>query len=632
MTIPRICSTLLVASPLVMMPFLLNIRWDAMMTPNEEPKWGLLLLLGLILSLAGSCLAYCNKPVPPGPTRSAIPLGLSVPGLGFLLFFLGLAFGLIYTVNPGEGINRLTFWYASSVTLMAVAWGVRNHSGYLRFLQIALIIAALILCSYFWVGFFVDFRNPEFNKFIHFSRIGHFNFTADVLVMLIPLLTWTVLSPLKLILRLAAGFSLASMLFMLMISGSLRGMGGLLVGGLVAGGLAATRLFDRTRFFSARPGRKPLLLVMLTLLLLGAGVKWVYQEMPKEYRDQIFMRGVWWNAPQEQDFNKAKSLPPLAPLWITITPYLGSRTPMWASTAGMIAEHPWLGFGTGSYLNEYPAFNKRYDLFGDYETSGIKIKTNPHNVLLQIASENGLPMALLFAGLYVWLAIQVMRQAWHHPDAFWLCGVWAIWAAGLDAQVNHVFFNPASLFIAAIALGVMYGKLPASKIIIPVPRHQGGFRLFLPALVSLIAIGLTIHTMRWVVSEYYVSQAIRLESKNPAASVRHIRATWETALAWSGTNQNAIFGLATFLNDMGESALAETKLREFLILSPHHVVGLQFLAIIQAKSGRLSEAAEILQHAVQLEPDADALTETLKEVRRAIEQKAATNPAQGGRP
>jgi cytochrome c-type biogenesis protein CcmH/NrfG len=114
--------------------------------------------------------------------------------------------------------------------------------------------------------------------------------------------------------------------------------------------------------------------------------------------------------------------------------------------------------------------------------------------------------------------------------------------------------------------------------------------------------------------------------------VRHIHATWETALAWSGTNQNAIFGLATFLNDMGESALAETKLREFLILSPHHVVGLQFLAIIQAKSGRLSEAAEILQHAVQLEPDADALTETLKEVRRAIEKKAATNPAQGGRP
>jgi len=432
-------------------------------------------------------------------------------------------------------------------------------------------------------------------------------------------------------LRLVAGFSLTSMLFMMVTSGSFGGMGGLLIGGLAAAGLAAIRLFDRPRFMSARPGRKPLILGLLTLLLLSAGMKWVYQEMPKDYRDQIFMRGVWWNAPTEEEFNQAKSRPPLASLWIAITPYLGSRTPMWASTAGMVAERPWLGFGTGSYLNEYPAFNRRYDLFGDYETSGIKIKTNPHNVLLQIASENGLPMALLFAGLYVWLTIQIMRQAWHTPDAFWLCGVWAIWAAGLDAQVNHVFFNPASLFVAAIAFGVLYGKLPVSNHVISFPGHRSGFQLFLPALVSLIAIGLTTHGLRWIVSEYYVSQAIRLESSKPAASTRHVRATWETALAWSDKNQNAIFGLATFLNDLGERSIAEAKIREFLTLSPHHVVGMQFLAILQAQSGRLSEAEETLQHALRLEPDADALTASLKEVRRAIEKNRPPPPEQGGR-
>ena len=302
---------------------------------------------------------------------------------------------------------------------------------------------------------------------------------------------------------------------------------------------------------------------------------------------------------------------------------------MWASTTGMVAERTWLGFGTGSYLNEYPAFNRRYDLFGDYETSGIKIKTNPHNVLLQIASENGLPMALLFAGLYVWLTIQIMREAWHTPNAFWLCGVWAIWAAGLDSQVNHVFFNPASLFISAITFGVLYGKLPVPKFFISFPRHRSRFKLVLPVLVSMVTIGLTIHTLRWIISEYYVSEAIRLESSKHAASARHIRATWETALAWSDKNQNAIFGFATFLSDLGERSLAEEKLHEFLTLSPHHAVGLQFLAILQAQSGRLSQAEDSLRHALKLEPDADALKESLSEVRKAIEKNRQPPHEQG---
>ena len=132
---------------------------------------------------------------------------------------------------------------------------------------------------------------------------------------------------------------------------------------------------------------------------------------------------------------------------------------MWASTTGMIADHPLKGLGTGSFLFEYPAYSKRYDLFADFETLGMKVKTNPHNVLLQIGADNGLPMMLLFLGLYLWLLLKVLMEAIREPSAFWLCGTWALTAAGLDALVNHVFFNPASLFLADMTIGLYYGRL-----------------------------------------------------------------------------------------------------------------------------------------------------------------------------
>lgn len=613
---------ILLWAPLVAMPLMLNLRWNAMIAPNEEPKWFILVSLGLLLATAGSFRAHqACRDTQKTTERSASP-GLSLMGLLFWLFFVGLAWGVTYATNPDEGINRLIFWCSGGLTLWATAWAGRHECNHVHYLKWALSISAFILCAHFWFGFLIDFRDPGFNKFVQFSRIGHFNFTADVLMVLIPLLAWTLLTHTTATVRLLSGFSLFTSLFMLFTSGSLGGMGGLLAGGLVAGLMGLTRGFNRKNRRLAA-GQRQRLFVGLLLIGLGFSGYLAYQAIPDTYRDQMFMRGEWLDTPKPDNLAEARRLPPLTPLWIAIAPYLGSRTPMWAATTGMVSERPWSGFGTGSYLHEYPGFSKRYDLFGDYETHGVRIKTNPHNIFLQVAAENGLPLALLFSGLYLWLLFRVMKQAWQQPDAFWLCAVWALCAAGLDAQVNHVFFNPASLFMMAVGAGLWYSRLPEAS------HHP--WVSFCPCwrfpvtapLLSLFALGFATYPLRWVVSEYYVAEAARLTTANPPVSARKVVMAWSDALKWGPNNTGALYGLAGFYLQHGQIALAEETLNEFLKLSPNHSPGLNLLATLQAQSGRLDAAELTLQRAIQLEPDAEEPQKNLEQVRkqREINQK-----------
>lgn len=615
MTAIRNLRWLILFSPLVALPFLLIIRWQALLFPHEAPKWATFILLGLILVLAGSGLMYEQGKYRAG--NLAYPCGLTPPGTLFQLFFVGLGVGTLYSVNGGEAINRLALWCSGGALFWAAAWSARNEVNYPRYVQISISLSALLVCSHFWYAFLVDFHRPDFDKFVSFSLIGHFNFTADVLMVFIPLLSWTVLSNSSTLIRLVAGFALVTSAFMVVTSGSLGGMGGLLAGGLVAAaGLVLSRRTGNTRS-TLVPGRRTFLTAGAAVLLMVMAGRWVYQAMPQEYRDQIFVRGDWRNAPGDQSLAKARNLPPMAPFWVAITPYLGSRTPMWAATAGMIAERPWLGHGTGSFLFEYPAFSKRYELFGDFETIGTRIKTNPHNVLLRIAAENGIPMAALFAGLYLWLTFRVMQQVRDEPNSFWPCGVWALWAAGLDGLVNQMFFNPASLAVAALGFGLLYGRLPRNK---PLISANWGCTRVVALLAGSLALWMASFPLRWAVSEYYVSEAVRLASTRPPASPRHIQITWESARNWSPTNVQAVYGLATFHYHQGHLYRAESYLRHFLRLAPHHSAGLNLLANIQAKTGRLDDAETTLVKALSLEPDAVTVRENLKAIRNLKRQ------------
>lgn len=594
--------------PLLSMPVILNIRWDAMLSASEQPKWAVFLVLGVALSIAMTILLArrCR-------TRGEDVPTMGICGILFALFFVGLALGTTYAVNTMESLNRLAFWCAGGITFVSVAWSAHHRKEYTSWLQWTVMLSALILSLFFWHGYLIDFPRPDFNKSVRFSRIGHFNFTADALMSLIPLLFWTVANQSSTGVRLAAVFSLLTTGFMLLTSGSLGGMGGLLIGGLIAGGYVILRRLVAFSTTSLLPTKKQIILTLGFSLGVLAVAKPVFDHMPEQFRSQMFTRAEWWGAPTADKLGKASNVPPLASLWMVALPYLGSRTPMWASTAGMIAEHPWRGFGTGSFLFEYPAFQKRYDLFHDPETMGVKIKTNPHNLFLRIAAENGLPMAALFSGLYLWLLLRVMRQAWREPSAFWVCGVSALWAIALDTQVNHVFFNPASLFMASVALGIWYGRLPKPEIpkglsVCPLWRNT-----LTPWLLALPVIWLASHPIRWLISEYFVAKATELQY---TSTPKIARPAWKEALAWSPSNYMAIYGLATNAYATGKLAEAEQSLVDFLRIYPNHSAALNLLATIHAKQERFDMAEQTLQQAIALEPNSQPLKDNLAALRK----------------
>jgi len=602
--------------PIVALPIILNLRWNGFIAPNEEPKWAVLILFGLWLSVAAGVAALIPRVSRCKDLPSPPPVKFSAPTLLLFIFWLGLALGTTYAVNPGEALNRLAFWTFAIVVLLATARAVGLDPRHIQKFKISITLSTLLLCFFFWPGFFFDFKRPGFDPFVQFSRIGHFNFTADALMFLIPLNLWIGLTPGHPLLRLAAVLSAASGGLMLIISGSMGGMGGLVVGAVLTLTIALLKSASRTPSLSGAQSGLRWVGALLVLLTIFAA-KPILEHMPQEYRNQMFLRAEWGNPPTANALESAASLPPLAPLWIRLLPLLGARTPMWAATSGMIAEHPLKGLGTGSYLFEYPAYSKRYDLFADFETLGMKVKTNPHNVLLQIAADNGLPMMLLFLGLYLWLLLKVLMEAIREPSAFWLCGTWALTAAGLDALVNHVFFNPASLFLAAMTIGLYYGRLQGQgeKATFTLPPWIGSIAA--PLLGILGALWLAIFPIRWLISEAYVAEAVRLQSLNPPASQRQILTTWVAARTFSPTNVLALYGLAQLAMSQDNLSVAERYLLAFLKLAPNHTPALNLLATIESKTNRREAAEKTLEKALKLEPDAEVIRENLETLRHS---------------
>jgi len=79
------------------------------------------------------------------------------------------------------------------------------------------------------------------------------------------------------------------------------------------------------------------------------------------------------------------------------------RREMAASTANMIRDHPWRGYGLGTYAYVYPAYS-RFDLGGVVE--------HAHNYWLEWGAEGGIPLALVWLVLALGTSVPAVRSVW----------------------------------------------------------------------------------------------------------------------------------------------------------------------------------------------------------------------------
>ncbi len=602
--------------PLAMMPFVTLLRSEDLLEANEWPKWMAFLSFAVLFTLAALLLNAPTK----GNEKRHRTLSISLPALLFFTLFLFFGEGILQCENLWEATNRFAFWCAGGILFIASALAIHSNTHFVKGLQMTLCITSLVLCLHFWYGFFFIFVEPGFNKLVNFSLIGHFNFTSDTLTVLIPLLVWTATSNAHRIVKMIAVFCLASTLFMLISGGGLGAIGGLTIGTLVAVGVKV--ISGQGALLTPRPFRpswKSALRSLGFVVILAALLTLAFERLPDQFKDHLFERAVWWTPATLNQTNGTETLPPLAGFWASIGPYLGARTPMWASTLGMIMEHPLSGYGTGSYAIEYPAFSKRYDFFNDDEIQGLQIRTNPHNIMLQIAAENGIPMALLFVGLYGWLTLKVTQRALRQPDNFWLTGVCALWAAGLDALVNQMFYNPSSLYMISLLGGCLYGQLESPPTILELkkPRLLQSPLSFL--IVALSSIGIAAIPIRAFISQYEVAKASRLSLEATVWAQKAMSKALSNALIWFPANPEALFSLANLEIIQGDLSSGENHIKEFLRFYPHHLTARVTLSEIQIKQGRLRDAEATLTKAADTEPKNPVILKKQRHLQSLIE-------------
>jgi hypothetical protein len=153
-------------------------------------------------------------------------------------------------------------------------------------------------------------------------------------------------------------------------------------------------------------------------------------------------RGFYRNEDEETGSFLAQSVgrPLLSPM---------GRTWMWKVALRDARAHPLLGIGPMNYVCTSP------------EHIG-----HPHNYLLQIAAEWGIPAALAIclvtAILMVRAAVRTRRNRWGHLEESQLAGLLltGVAAAALHALVSGVLVMPASQVAGLLVCGMLVGLLP----------------------------------------------------------------------------------------------------------------------------------------------------------------------------
>ncbi len=598
---------LLASMPLLFFPFMINVRVFPFIAPNEEPKWALLMACGVLIAIIFALLLRVR--------RESMQLRFHWSVFAIIGFYTLLFIGIWLGPNTTEGLIRFAFWVACLAVWLATLYGRRGLPYYTDAVCWLVSLGSLVFSIRYWFGY-IDYGKPNYNISVLFSPIGHINFTGDALVILVPVIAWMLGYYKQPVLRLLNWVSLISMLTMLLVASSRGALGGMAAGALVFAVIALRHheLALRTAWQSFEH-YFPVLLIGSAMIISVI----TYYQLPFHYRDLGRVSATFKASGDIQPGNLTPNVPqpPLAEMWDQLRPVLSTRTPIYASSSAMIADAPWLGQGTGNFFTVYPAYSNHFPDFRDPLSSARTFTTNPHNAILQIMTQNGLISVLLFTSLLVFLWFRLMTALWQRWDVWHASGVIAITAALFDAMFNHVFFNPASMFVFAFFGALWWGSmavLPATKNISFKISHAWGKPL--AVMVLVVALLLSIWPTRWIISEYYAGQGMMYMRYPTIAAQKNA-----TAYEWDKDNFRAVFGVAQAAYQQKRFADAIAYLTHFEKIYPYNAPALNMLAAAYMVTGDFTNAKATLERTLAVLPDFDMAQQNLQRVNMALQQQ-----------
>jgi len=577
-----------VFAPLVLFGFMLNVRLFPMIAPNEEPKWAVLTICGAWVALAALWVQW---------RAGRLPLfAFTWASLALSLFYLFLLIGVFIAPNVTEGLIRFSFWFSCLGVFLTVCWAWRYvpvfHTAWVWMVTLAIFVFSFR----YWQGYMLDYGMLNYNISVLFSPIGHVNFTGDVLIILLPVLMCLLLTQAHMVLRILNWVSVVTVSTVLLLASSRGALGGVVLSML----MLLVLLVRHREFVLAQVWKKAHFWLPVSLLLSALITSFsIYEILPYHYRDLARVSGSVEStaAVQYKPLTANVVQPPIAATWNALTPVLGARTPMYASAMAMALDAPVWGQGTGNFYAVYPKFSNKFPDFSDPLSNDRTFTTNPHNVVLQIATQQGFIAMILFMGLLLFFWWRLLKAVWQKWDMWKASGVMAMTAVLFDAMFNHVFFNPASMFSFALFAGVWWAVLEPRPHIVQCRLPASTCK---PVLVScvLLVLLLSVWPTRWLISEWYAGSAM-LHIHQPVLA----GAEYKQAYAWDTDNFRAVFGMAQIAYKQKSYDDAVAYLQHFEIIYPYNPPALNLLGAAYLMRGDYAEGEKAFKRAVAILPN-----------------------------
>ncbi|MDQ6967645.1 MAG: O-antigen ligase family protein [Mariprofundaceae bacterium] len=582
-----------------------------MIAPNEEPKWAILTLCGVWMAMAGIWALW---------RRSNFPkMAWSWAGLALLLFYDFLVASIFVAPNATEGLIRFTFWLSCVAVFLTACWAWRHVQVFHTAWAWLITLGSFVFSFRYWQTYILDYGTPNYNVNVLFSPIGHVNFTGDVLIVLLPVLIYLLLTKSHAVLRILNWLSVCTITTILLLASSRGALSGVVIGIALLTFLA----LRHWKFMSSLPWRQLSHALPASLLVSALLVSFViYENLPYHYRD---LARVSSNVENVNVAVEYKSLtpnvlqPPAAGMWNSLRTTLGARTPMYASATAMVMDAPILGQGTGNFFAVYPRFSNRFPDFRDPLSSARTFTTNPHNVVLQIATQQGVIATALFMSVLLLFWWRLCSSVWRKWDIWKATGVMGVTAALFDAMFNHVFFNPASMFVFALFAGCWWAALKPMPVVFQAPSlPDASFKPVL-MILAVVVILLSVWPTRWVISEWYAGAAIS-HMRQPAIANNEYQASY----AWDNDNFRAVFGVAQIAYQQKRYDDAIAYLQHFEAIYPYNSPALNLLGAAYLMRGSYAEGIDAFKRALAILPDFKMAQLNLTRARILLRQQQQT--------
>jgi len=180
------------------------------------------------------------------------------------------------------------------------------------------------------------------------------------------------------------------------------------------------------------------------------------------------------------------------------------RLPLWRETVRMIGRNPVFGVGPGNFRREFSAYRS-----ADQMARGVAgaVTEHPHNELLHLAAELGLPFALAWLALLAPLAVGPGR------GAFWRCAHFSACIILGHAMLDKTLVQPPTSLLGLIMLGLCLRRVWRARVF-PAAWRTRRARLLAAGAVATACAALGLFAgLQHGLGTWYIRRGAILESR-----------------------------------------------------------------------------------------------------------------------